>query len=94
MLLGEYREKYKNGDFSIEGSFTQGYKTITSTQTDGSRNHLFGNLNLNFVDKILDQSEFNAKIQRINNPTYLRVNKINSTNDLSLIHISEPTRPY
>jgi LPS-assembly protein len=81
LLLGEYREKYKNGDLSIEGSFTQGYKTITSAQTDGSRNHLYGNLNLNFTDKILDQSEFNAKIQRINNPTYLRVNKINSTND-------------
>jgi hypothetical protein len=81
LLLGEYREKYKNGDLSIEGSFTQGYKTITSAQTDGSRNHLYGNLNLNFADKILDQSEFNAKIQRINNPTYLRVNKINSTND-------------
>jgi LPS-assembly protein len=81
LLLGEYREKYKNGDLSIEGSFTQGYKTITSSQTDGSRNHLYGNLNLNFADKILDQSEFNAKTQRINNPTYLRVNKINSTND-------------
>jgi LPS-assembly protein len=81
LLLGEYREKYKNGDLSIEGSFTQGYKTITSVQTDGSRNHLYGNLNLNFTDKILDQSEFNAKIQRINNPTYLRVNKINSIND-------------
>jgi LPS-assembly protein len=81
LLLGEYREKYKNGDLSIEGSFTQGYKTITSTQTDGARSHLYGNLNLNFADKILDQSEFNAKIQRINNPTYLRVNKINSTND-------------
>ncbi len=81
LLLGEYREKYKNGDLSIEGSFTQGYKTITSTQTEGARSHLYGNLNLNFADKVLDQSEFNAKIQRINNPTYLRVNKINSTND-------------
>ena len=81
LLLGEYREKYKNGDLSIEGSFTQGYKEITSVQTEGSRNHLYGNLNLNFADKILEQSEFNAKIQRINNPTYLRVNKINSTND-------------
>ncbi|NDB81542.1 MAG: LPS-assembly protein LptD, partial [Alphaproteobacteria bacterium] len=73
LLLGEYREKFKNGDLSIEGGFTQGYKEITSTQ--------YGNLNLNFVDKILDQSEFNTKIQRTNNPTYLRVNKINSTVD-------------
>ena len=81
LLLGEYREKFNNGDLSIEGSFTEGYKEITSTQTDGSRHHLYGNLNLNFTDKILDESEFNAKIQRVNNPTYLRVNKINYTVD-------------
>jgi LPS-assembly protein len=81
LLLGEYREKFKNGDLSIEGGFTEGYKEITTSQTDGSRHHLYGNLNLNFTDKILDQTEFNAKFQRVNNPTYLRVNKINSTVD-------------
>jgi LPS-assembly protein len=81
LLLGEYREKFKNGDLSIEGGFTEGYKEITQTQTDGSRNHLYGNLNLNFTEKILNQSEFNLKFQRVNNPTYLRVNRINSTQD-------------
>ena len=81
LLLGEYREQYKNGYLSIEGGFTEGYKEITTTQTDGLRHHLYGNLNLNFADKVLDQSEFNAKIQRVNNSTYLRVNKINSTVD-------------
>ena len=81
LLLGEYREKFKNGDLSIEAGFTEGYKEITTSQTDGARHHLYGNLNLNFTDKILDQSEFNAKIQKVNNPTYLRVNKINSTID-------------
>ncbi|MEY3962693.1 MAG: hypothetical protein RLZ08_1076 [Pseudomonadota bacterium] len=75
LLLGEYREKFKNGkfkngDLSLEGSFTQGYKEVTTTKTDGSRHHLYGNLNLIFNDKI-----------HVNNPTYLRVNKINSTND-------------
>ena len=81
LLLGEYREKFKNGDLSIEGGFTEGYKEITTSKTDGSRHHLYGNLNLNFTDKVLDQSEFNLKFQRVNNPTYLRVNKINSTVD-------------
>jgi LPS-assembly protein len=81
LLLGEYREKFKNGDLSLEGGFTEGYKTITTTQTEGSRHHLYGNLNLNFKDKILDESIFNAKIQNVSNPTYLRVNKINSVND-------------
>jgi len=81
LFLGEYREKFKNGDLSLEGGFTEGYKTITSSQTEGSRHHLYGNLYLNFKDKILDESFFNAKIQNVNNSTYLRVNKINSTND-------------
>ena len=81
LLLGEYREKFKNGDLSLEGGFTQGYKEVTATKTDGSRHHLYGNLYLTFNDKILDQTIFNTKIQHVNNPTYLRVNKINSTND-------------
>ena len=81
LLLGEYRERFKNGDFVIEGGYTQGYQKLTSTQTAGSRNHLYGNLNLNFKDKILDESQFSTKIQRVNDPTYLRVNKINSTSD-------------
>jgi len=81
LLLGEYREKFKNGDLSLEGGYTQGYKEITATKTEGSRNHLYGNLNLIFSDKILDQTILNTKLQHVNNPTYLRVNKINSTND-------------
>jgi LPS-assembly protein len=81
LLLGEYREKFKNGDISLEGGFTQGYKEVTTTKTDGSRHHLYGNLNLIFSDKILDQTILNAKVQQVNNPTYLRVNKINSTDD-------------
>ena len=81
LLLGEYREKFKNGDLSLEGGFTQGYKEISTTKTEGSRHHVYGNLNLIFNDKILDQSILNTKVQHVNNPTYLRVNKINSTND-------------
>ena len=81
LLLGEYREKFKNGDLSLEGGFTQGYKEVTATKTDGSRHHFYGNLYLTFNEKILDQTIFNTKIQHVNNPTYLRVNKINSTND-------------
>jgi len=81
LLLGEYREIFKNGDLSIEGSFTEGYKQITLAQTDGSRHHLYGNLDLKFKNEILDESEFNAKFQKVNNPTYLSVNKINSTVD-------------
>jgi len=81
LLLGEYREKFKNGDLSIEAGFTEGYKEVNSKQTAGERHHLYGNLYLNYSDLLLDKSTLNAKVQRINNPTYLRVNKINSNND-------------
>jgi LPS-assembly protein len=81
LLLGEYREKFKNGDLSLEGGFTEGYKYVSSTQSEGSRHHLYGNLFLEYDNIILDKSTFNTKIQQVNNPTYLRVNKINSNSD-------------
>jgi len=81
LLFAEYREKFKNGDFSLESGFTQGYKKTNSTNTSGSRNHLFANYNLSFLNKVLDNDNFNIKIQRVNNPTYLKVNKINSKDD-------------
>jgi len=81
LLLGEYREKLSNGYLTLEGSYTEGYKEITSTQTDGSRHHFYGDLHLDYKNKILDESAFNLKVQRVNNPTYLRVNKVNSTDD-------------
>jgi len=81
LLLAEFREKFKSGDFSLEGGITQGYKNTSSTNTKGSRHHLFGNYNQNFLNKVFDDNNLNIKFQRVNNPTYLKVNKINSTDD-------------
>jgi len=81
LLLAEYREQFKNGDFSLEAGITQGYKKTNTTYTSGSRNHLFANYNQSFLKKVLDNDNLNIKIQKVNNPTYLKVNKINSKND-------------
>jgi len=81
LLLTEYREIFKNGDFSFEGGITQGYKKTNQTYTSGSRSHLFVNYNQSFLNKILDSNNLNIKAQKVNNPTYLKVNKINSKND-------------
>jgi len=81
LLLAEYREKFKNGDFSLEGGITQGYKKTNSINTAEAKHHLFGNYNQSFLNKVLDDDNLNIKFQRVSNPTYLRVNKINSTND-------------
>jgi len=81
LLIGEFRKKIKSGDLSLESGFTQGYKKTDNIKTDGSRHHLYGNINQNLKKKILDEDNLNIKFQRVNNPTYLRVNKINSTKD-------------
>jgi len=81
LLLAEYREQFKNGDFSLEAGITQGYKKTNATYTSGSRNHLFANYNQSFLNKVLDNDNLNIKIQKVNNPTYLKVNRINSKND-------------
>jgi len=81
LLLAEYREKFENGDFSLEAGVTQGYKKTNATFTSGSRNHLFANYNQSFLNKVLDNDNLNIKVQKVNNPTYIRVNKINSKDD-------------
>jgi len=81
LFIGEFRKKIKDGDLSLENGFTQGYKKTDNIKTDGSRHHLYGNINQNLKNKILDEDNLNIKLQRVNNPTYLRVNKINSTKD-------------
>jgi len=81
LLLAEYREKFKNRDFSMEGGFTQGYKKTNSTYTSGSRHHLFAHYNQSFTNKVLDNDNLNIKVQKVNNPTYLKVNQINSKDD-------------
>jgi len=81
LLLAEYREQFKNGDFSLEAGVTQGYKKTNATYTSGSRNHLFANYNQSFLNKVLDNDNLNIKVQKVNNSTYLKVNKINSKDD-------------
>jgi len=81
LFLGEYREKFKNGDVSLDFSYTEGYKKINNNNTSGSRNHFYGQYFEEYKNFILDESSLDLKIQHVNNRTYLRVNKINSIDD-------------
>ena len=76
LFLNEYRQAFRNGFLTLDTSYHSGYNNTSSTKTNGSRNHLFANLNLNFdIDKDYT-SELKLKVQRTSNDTYFRVHDV------------------
>ena len=54
-------------------------KDTSLKKTEGSRNHIFANLDLNFGEDNMSNSSLNVKIQRTSNDTYFRVHNINTS---------------
>ena len=79
LFLNEYRQAFRNGFLTLDTSYTEGYKNTSSTKTDGSRNHIFADLNLNFNQDESYQSNLHLKIQRTSNDTYFKKHDINTT---------------
>jgi len=79
LFLNEYRQAFRNGFLTLDTSYQEGYKNTTSKKTEGSRNHLFSKLNLNFSDDDSYNSSLNVKVQRTSNDTYFRVHDINTS---------------
>jgi len=79
LFLNEYRQAFRNGFLTLDTSYTAGYKNTSSTKTDGSRNHIFADLNLNFNQDESYQSNLHLKIQRSSNDTYFKKHDINTT---------------
>ena len=64
LLLNEYRQAYKNSFLTLDTSYTQGYKDTNSTKTDGSRNHIFGELSIDFGKNKTFDSSLSFKMQK------------------------------
>tara|TARA_B100001123_G_scaffold449319_1_gene614189 strand:- start:2784 stop:5216 length:2433 start_codon:yes stop_codon:yes gene_type:complete len=79
LLLNEYRQAFKNAFLILDTSYTQGYSNTSSTKTDGSRNHIFANLDINFSKNDSYESNLLLKIQKTSNNTYFRVHDINTS---------------
>jgi len=79
IFLNEYRQAFRNGFLTLDTSYTQGYKKTSKTKTDGSRNHVFADLDLNFDEGQSYESKLDLKIQQTSNSTYFRVHNINTT---------------
>ena len=79
LFLNEYRQAFRNAFLTLDTSYTEGYKNVSGTKTDGSRNHIFANLDINLgMDKPYDSS-LHVKVQRASNDTFFRVHNINTS---------------
>ena len=78
VFLNEYRQAFKNGFLTLDTSYTEGYKNISDKKTDGSRNHIFAELDLDFSRDESYQNDLNLRVQRTSNDTYFKIHDINT----------------
>ena len=78
LVLNEYRQAFRNGFLTLDTSYTEGYKNITSKKTKGSRSHIFADLNFNLDEGKSYQSNLSFKVQRTSNDRYFRKHDINT----------------
>ena len=63
LFLNEYRHAFRNAFLTLDTSYNQGYKETSSTKTDGSRNHIFGDLDFNLSKDLTYESNLFFKVQ-------------------------------
>ena len=73
LFLSEYRRDFKNSYLVLDAGFTKGYEKTTDTKKGGSKNHIFLNYNLDLETEGENLSNFELKVQRVSNDTYLKV---------------------
>ena len=79
-LLGSYRQAYENGFLNVETGYSGGYKRLNEPgRTNGSRNYLFADYKGTVNNLFFGNNEIHAKLQRVSQTNFLRVNKINTT---------------
>ena len=78
LFLNEYRQAFRNAFLTLDTSYTAGYKETSTTKTDGSRNHIFAELDLDLGKDKSHESNLSFKIQRTSNDTYFRAHNINT----------------
>ena len=79
LFLNEYRQDFRNAFLLLDTSYTEGYKKTSTTKTEGSRNHIFAELDFDFSQGQPYENKLSFKSQRTSNDTYFRVHDINTT---------------
>ena len=79
LLFAEYRQVWENSFFHLDTSYTQGYKDVEGTKTDGSRNHVFGKFAMNLSKDPSYESKLNLNFEKVSNDTYFKVHDVNTS---------------
>jgi len=79
VLINEYRHAFENAFLTLDTSYTEGYKETSETKTEGSRNHVFAELDINLSEDKDYESSLSFKVQRTSNDTYFKIHDINTT---------------
>ena len=77
LLLGEYRQAFKNSNLILDLGFTEGYKTNSTTKKKGAKSHFFSKFTKNFSNENSDTT-IDIKIQNVSDDKYLKLYKINT----------------
>jgi len=78
LFMNEYRQAFKNGFLTLDTSYTEGYKNITSNKTSGSRNHIFGQVDVTLNQDESYESNMSLKVQRTSNDTFFRSHDVDT----------------
>ena len=79
LFLNEYRQAFRNGFFTLDSSFTEGYKENSLTKTKGSRNHIFTELEIDLGENKPYESQLSITTQKTSNDTYFRIHDVNTS---------------
>ena len=78
IYLNEYRQSLENGFLTLDTSYTDGYRNVEGKKLDGTRSHIFGNLNLNFNKDETYEEFINLQIQHTSTNNYFKQYNINT----------------
>ena len=78
LLLGEYRQAFKNSNLIMDLGYTEGFKKKEKSKKMGDRSHLFAKFIKNFESKNNSENNFELSLQNVSDDKYLKLYKIKS----------------
>ena len=78
MLLGEYRQAFRDSNLFFDFGYTQGYKNSSVTKKLGDKSHFFSKFVKNFQHNDTNESSFEINLQDVSDKKYLKLYRIES----------------
>ena len=76
LLLGEYRQAFKQSNLIFDLGYTDGYKKTSSTKKAGEKSHFFSKFVKNYKGKDDSDNNIELSLQEVSNDKYLKLYKI------------------